>query len=242
MNLQAVADPVGGRRLMTNSLLRPQRYCSCFVIIIVFHPACSKESVDLIKHATQKLSSKLCDQIKAQQPYPQLHQGLIPYQTKLLFSFPLSLLKSPVIRSRLKVDDSSPPPSHPTPFPVGPSWIPKASASLSASGDQATPPIPVKRGSPLCSAAFAVISLAVDRSSEGSAVITGSLRWRQERGPLKKGTEAKKREMWASARWVLLVKRSWHFRWGRGFLCSICKPQVMHVWMQKHTHPLIQRV
>lgn len=112
MNLQAVADPVGGRRLMTNSLLRPQRYCSCFVIIIVFHPACSKESVDLIKHATQKLSSKLCDQIKAQQPYPQLHQGLIPYQTKLPFSFPLSLLKSPVIRSRLKVDDSSPRPPH----------------------------------------------------------------------------------------------------------------------------------
>lgn len=103
---------------MTNSLLRPQRYCSCFVIIIVFHPACSKESVDLIKHATQKLSSKLCDQIKAQQPYPQLHQGLIPYQTKLPFSFPLSLLKSPVIRSRLKVDDSSPrPPISPYPIP-----------------------------------------------------------------------------------------------------------------------------
>ncbi len=46
----------------------------------------------------------------------------------------------------------------------------------------------------MCSAAFGVISLAVDRSSKGSSVITGSLRWRQRRGPLKGGTEAKKRK------------------------------------------------
>lgn len=44
---------------------------------------------------------RVCDQIKAKQPYPLLHQGLIPFQSKLLFSLPLSLVKSPVIRSGL---------------------------------------------------------------------------------------------------------------------------------------------
>lgn len=62
------------------------------------------------------------------------------------FSFPLSPLKSPVIRSRLKVDYSTPSLSHTTPFPMRPSWIPKASSSLSASGDQAISPPLFKRG------------------------------------------------------------------------------------------------
>lgn len=148
--------------------------------------------------------------IKAQQPYPQLHQGLIPVQTKLPFSFPLSPLKSPVIRSRLKVDYS--PPTHTprlTQFPTGPFLNPQSLPqfiSIRGSGNLSPP---LQTGSPMCCAAFGVISLAVDRSSEGSAVITGSLRCRQEGALLKKGTEAKKREMWVSARWVLLVKWSW---------------------------------
>lgn len=64
------------------------------------------QCVDSIKHAFHSFQAN-CYQIKDQEPYPQLHQGLIPFQTKLPFSFPLSLLKSPVIRSRLKVDYST---------------------------------------------------------------------------------------------------------------------------------------
>lgn len=44
----------------------------------------------------------------------------------------------------------------------------------------------------MCSVAFGVISLAVDRSSEGSSVITGSLRWRRGKRPREKGADAKK--------------------------------------------------
>ncbi|TNN78316.1 hypothetical protein EYF80_011556 [Liparis tanakae] len=36
--------------------------------------------------------------------------------------------------------------------------------------------------------------LSAERSSDRSAVITGSLRWRQGRGPLKKRTDARERE------------------------------------------------
>lgn len=197
-------------------------------------------SVDLIKHATEKLSSKLWDQIKAQQPYPQLHQGLIPFQTKLPFSFPLSPLKSPVIRSRLKVDYSTPSHTHASPYPIlDETFLNPQSHSqfISIRGSGNLPPTPLQTGSPMCSAAFGVISLAVDRSSEGSAVITGSLRWRQGRGPLKKGTEAKKREKRERAQGEL---RRWSGAGesdeGGDFCGAYAKPRELHAhtWLCLH--------
>lgn len=82
------------------------------ITIIVCHPncvACSMHSVDLIKHATHKLSSKHCDQIKAQQPYPQIHQGLIPFQTKLHSPFPYPLWKAQWLEVDLKSTIAPPP-------------------------------------------------------------------------------------------------------------------------------------
>lgn len=100
-------------------------------------------------------------------------------QTKLPFFFLLSLLKSTVIRSRLEVDYSPP---HPTPTThthtcthIPPCPIPDETflnpqslgqfISIRKSGNTYTHKRQTE--SPICSVAFGVISLAVDRSSEG---------------------------------------------------------------------------
>lgn len=114
-----------------------------------------------------------------------LHQGLIPSRTWALIlpSF-IPLSKAQWLEEDLK---STIAPRHPTPFPPGPSWIPKASGPVYQHQGirQSSQPPHVKRGAQ-CVRRPSVISPAVDRSSEGSAVITGSLRWRQQKGTTKK--------------------------------------------------------
>lgn len=106
----AGTEPVGSHRQKKN----PCGLLKCYVFFLLL----ALYFTQALRHVlcTVSIQSKMlfssfqanCYQIKDQQPYPQLHQGLIPFQTKLPFSFPLSLLKSPVIRSRLKVDYSTP--------------------------------------------------------------------------------------------------------------------------------------
>lgn len=174
------------------------------------------------------LTSKLCYQFETWQPYPQLHQSLIPVQNKLSFSFP----SSPFWKAQwLEVDLKS---TIANLFPTGPSWIPKASASLSASGDQAISLSSLQTGSPVCLVAFGVISLAVDRSSKRSAVITGSLRWRQGRGPLKKGTEAK------TERNVAECEESFCSYVGRASSSDeICADDARRTWLRQRTWWLV---
>lgn len=119
-------------------------------------------------------------------------------QTKHPFSFLLSPLKSTVMRSRLKVYYKPPAPpvrTHPT-LPHSRRDLFESPKPRSVYQYQGIKHRPHTLGhtrqteGPVCSVAFGVISLAVDRSSEGSSVITGSLRWRQGERTLKKGTGA----------------------------------------------------
>lgn len=136
----------------------------------MFHPSSKAFSINML-HLRFPAN---CYWIKPQQPYPQLHQGLLSVQSKPLFSFPWSPLKSKVIRSRLKVDYSKRnpyknQPTHPKAPPIpnrtflnpqslGHFISIKGSGSLSHS---------LQTGSPVCSVALCVISLAVDRSRKG---------------------------------------------------------------------------